>query len=68
MKSIATLLSETLYLIAGDAFAIGVLFVVMVAAVLAFGFGVASDLVGAILILGLITAFVESKLREKDRG
>jgi hypothetical protein len=68
MKSIAAFLRDTLYLIVGETFAIGVLLVVIVATVLAFGFGATSDLVGGILILGLITAFVESKLRAKNKG
>jgi len=65
MKSIAAFLRDTLYIIAGDTFAICVLIVVVVAAVFAFGFGATSELVGAILILGLITAFAESKLRAR---
>jgi hypothetical protein len=68
MKSIAAFVRDTLYLIVGETFAIGVQLVVIVATVLAFGFGATSDLFGGILILGLITAFVESKLRAKNKG
>jgi hypothetical protein len=68
MKSIAAFLRDTLSLIVGDTFAIGVLLAVIVATVLAFGFGATSDLVGRIHILGLISSFVESKLRAKNRG
>ena len=68
MKSIAAFLRDTLSLIVGDIFAVGVLLVVIVATVLAFGVGATSDVVGGILILGLITSFVESNLRAKNRG
>lgn len=62
------ILRDTLSLIVGDIFAIGVLLAVIVATVFALGFGATSDLVGGILILGLITSFVESNLRAKNRG
>jgi hypothetical protein len=65
MEKAAAFLRSAVHLIVEDCFAISIFFVVVVATVLAFGLGVGREIVGSILILGLVTALVESKLREK---
>jgi hypothetical protein len=65
MEKAAAFLRSAVHLIVEDSFAISIFFVVVVATVLAFGLGVGREIVGSILILGLVTALVESKLREK---
>jgi hypothetical protein len=46
-------------------FALSMLAVVGVAAVLAFGFGATPDIVAPLLVLGIMTALIERKLRAK---
>jgi hypothetical protein len=65
MKKAAAFLRSVVHLIVEDSFAFSIYFVVVVATVLAFGFGAAQEIVGSILLLGLVTALVESKLRAK---
>jgi hypothetical protein len=65
MKKAAAFLRSAVHLIVEDCFAISIFFVVVVATVLAFGLGAAPEVVGSVLILGLVTALVESKLRTK---
>ena len=65
MKMTAAFLRNAVHLIVEDSFAISIFFVAVVATVLAFGFGAASEIVSGVLILGLVTALVESKLRAK---
>jgi len=65
MKKAAAFLRSAVHLIVEDSFAISIFFVAVVATVLAFGFGAASEIVSGVLILGLVTALVESKLRAK---
>jgi hypothetical protein len=48
-----------------DSFAISIFFAVVVATVFAFGRRAAPEIVSGVLILGLVTAVVESKLRAK---
>lgn len=52
-------------LVADDGFALSILAVVAVATALAFGFDAAPDIVMPLLILGVMTALVERKLRRK---
>jgi hypothetical protein len=65
MKKAAVFLCSAVHLIVEDSFAISIFFVVVVATVLAFGLGAAPEIVGSVLILGLVTALIESKLRAK---
>jgi hypothetical protein len=65
MKMTAAFLRSAVHLIVEDSFAISIFFVVVVATVFAFGFGVAPEIVGSVLVVGLVTALVESKLRAK---
>jgi hypothetical protein len=52
-------------LISDDGFALSMLAVVGVAAILAFGFGATPEIVAPLLILGVVTALAERKLRAK---
>jgi hypothetical protein len=65
MKKALAFLRIAVRLIAEESFAISILFVVVVATVLAFGFGAASEIVSGVLIVGLVTALLESKLRAR---
>jgi hypothetical protein len=65
MKMTAAFLRSAVHLIVEDSFAISILFVVVVATVFAFGLGAAPEIVGTVLVVGLVTALVESKLRAK---
>jgi hypothetical protein len=65
MKKALAFLRIAVRLIAEESFAICILFVVVVATVLAFGFGAASEIVSGVLIVGLVTALLESKLRAR---
>jgi hypothetical protein len=65
MKTVAAFLRSAVHLIVEDSFAISIFFVVAVATVFAFGFGAAPEFISGVLILGLVTALVESKLRAK---
>jgi hypothetical protein len=65
MKTVAAFLRSAVHLIVEDSFAISIFFVVAVATVFAFGCGAAPEFISGVLILGLVTALVESKLRAK---
>jgi hypothetical protein len=65
MKKALAFLRIAVHLIAEESFAISIFFVVVVATVLAFGFGAASEIVSGVLIVGLVTALLESKLRAR---
>ena len=51
-----------------DGFALSILAVVTVAAILAFAFDATSEIVIALLILGVTTALAERKLRAKKQS
>ena len=59
-------LENLLRLFADDSFAFAILAVVVVAVVLAFGVGATAEIVASVLIVGVMTAIAESKLRAKD--
>jgi hypothetical protein len=63
MNKVSASLQALLHLSMDDGFAIAILAVVVVATVPAFGVGAAPELVGAILILGLVKALAEGWLR-----
>lgn len=63
MQTGATFLEDVRRLITDDGFALSVLAVVAAAAVLAFGFGATPEIVVPSLILGVMTALAERKLR-----
>jgi hypothetical protein len=65
MQTGAALLQDLRRLIADDGFVVVIFFVVAAATVLAFGFGATSDIVASVLILGVMTALAESRLRTK---
>jgi hypothetical protein len=65
MNKVSASLQALLHLITDDGLAIAILAVVIVATVLAFGFGAAPEIVGAILILGFVTALAEGWLRAR---
>jgi hypothetical protein len=52
-------------LISDDGFALAILFVVGVAVILVVGFGATPEIVAPALILGLVTALAERRLRAK---
>lgn len=62
----AAFLEEFLRLVADVGFAFTILGVVVIATVLAFGFGASLEIVVAILVLGVTTAIVEKELRAKN--
>ena len=62
-RSGAALLGDLRRLIADEGFAISLLAAVAVAAILAFGFGATADIVVTMLIVGVVTALAETRLR-----
>jgi hypothetical protein len=65
MNKVSASLHALIHLIMDDDFVIAILAVVIVATVLAFGFGAAPEIVAAILILGVVTALAEGGLRAR---
>jgi hypothetical protein len=65
MHSGVAFLQDLHRLMTDDGFALSMLAVVGVATVLAFGFGATPDIVAPVLILGVMTALAERKLRAK---
>jgi hypothetical protein len=63
MHNAAAFLQDVRRLVTDDGFALSLLAVVGVATVLAFGFGATPDIVAPLLILGIMTALAERKLR-----
>jgi hypothetical protein len=60
-------LHELLRLAGDDGFTVSILAAVAAICFLAFGLGAAYELVGGLLILGLITAVVEARMHAKNR-
>jgi hypothetical protein len=56
-------IAEARQLIADEGFAISMLSAVLAAVILAFGFGATADIVVTMLVVGVVTAFAESRLR-----
>jgi uncharacterized membrane protein YedE/YeeE len=65
MQTGAALLQDLRRLVADDGFVLSILAVAGVAAVLAFGFGATPDIIAPLLVLGVMTALAERKLRGK---
>jgi hypothetical protein len=65
MQNSAAFLQDVRRLMADDGFALSMLAVVSVATVLAFGFDATPEIVAPLLILGIMTALAERKLRAK---
>jgi hypothetical protein len=65
MRDGAAFLQDLQRLMTDEGFALSVLAVVGVAVILAFGFGATPDIVGPVLVLGVMTALAERKLRAK---
>jgi hypothetical protein len=61
----AALLQDLRRLFSDDGFALSILTVVGVAAILAFGFDATPEIVAPVLVLGVMTALAERKLRAK---
>jgi len=61
----AAFLQDLQRLMTDEGFALSILAVVGVAAVLAFGFGATPDIVAPVLVVGVMTALAERKLRAK---
>jgi hypothetical protein len=58
-------LEALLRLVADGGFVLAIFGVVVAASVLAFGFGAKAEVVAAVLVLGVMTAISESKLRTR---
>lgn len=56
-------LSDLRRLVTDEGFTVSILAAVAAAAILAFGFGAAADVVATMLIVGGVTALAETKLR-----
>jgi hypothetical protein len=65
MQNGVAFLQDMRRLVADDGFVLSILAVTGVATVLAFGFDATHDIVAPLLILGVMTALVERKLRRK---
>ena len=65
MHNGVTVLEALLRLVADGGFVLAIFGVVVVASVLAFGFGAEAEVVAVVLVLGIMTAISESKLRTK---
>jgi hypothetical protein len=65
MQNGVAFLQDVRRLMADDGFVLSMLAVVSVATVLAFGFDATADIVAPLLILGIVTALAERKLRAK---
>jgi hypothetical protein len=65
MNKVSASLHALIHQIMDDDFVIAILAMVIVATVLAFGFGAAPEIVAAILILGVVTALAEGGLRAR---
>jgi hypothetical protein len=65
MYNAAAFLQDVRRLLTDDGFALSMLAVVGVATVLAFGFGATPDIVAPLLVLGIMSAIAERKLRAK---
>ena len=61
----AALLQDLRRLFSDDGFALSILTVVGAAAILAFGFDATPEIVAPVLVLGVMTALAERKLRAK---
>jgi hypothetical protein len=65
MQNGVALLQDMRRLVADDGFVASILAVVGAATALAFGFDAAPDIIAPLLILGVMTALAERKLRAK---
>ncbi len=65
MHNGVALLQDLHRLVTDEGFTLSILVVVGVAAILAFGFDATQDIVAPLLILGVMTALAERKLRVK---
>ncbi len=65
MQNGVAFLQDLRRLMADDGFALSILAVVGVATALAFGFGATPEIIAPILILGIMTALAERKLRAR---
>jgi hypothetical protein len=65
MHTAAAFLQDVRRLVTDDGFTLSMLAVVGVTTVLAFGLGATAEIVAPLLVLGIMTAFVERKLRAK---
>jgi hypothetical protein len=65
MQNGVAFLQDVRRLMADDGFALSILAVVGVATALAFGFGATPEIIAPLLILGVMTALAERKLRAR---
>ena len=63
MQKGAAFLSDLRRQFADEGLTLGIFAAVAAAAALAFGFGATTDIVASMLILGVVTAFAETRLR-----
>ena len=64
----AAFLGDLRRLITDEGFAISILAAVAAATILAFGFGAAADVVALMLVIGVVTALAETKLRSDKKS
>jgi hypothetical protein len=58
-------LRDARHLVADESFTVSVLAAVLAAAILAFGFGATADVIISMLIVGVVTALAETRLRTR---
>ena len=59
-------LEDLIRLVTDDGFAFAILAVVVIAAVVAFGFGATPDIVASVLMVGVVAAIAEKRLGAKN--
>lgn len=59
-------LEDLIRLVTDDGFAFAILAVVVIAAVLAFGFDATPDVVASVLVVGVVAAIAENRLLAKN--
>ena len=62
----ATILGSVRELIGDESFTVSTLAAVAAAAILAFGFGATAEIIVAMLVVGAVTAAVETHLRKRN--
>jgi hypothetical protein len=63
----AALLGDLRGLVTDEGFAISILAAVAAAAILAFGFGATAEIVALMLVIGVVTALAETKIRSSKK-
>lgn len=67
MKRMSDAWREALALLASNTFAVCVLAAVSAVGVLAFAFGAELEVVSGVLVLGVVTAIIETRMRQRQK-